>query len=481
MKRRIITMLLCACLLIVPLAYGEGLLPTLTNTYGVAMPSLTEALGRYPGAEETVDGAAVERWTNITEEDFNAFGVYLKKCGAVLQDYQVEGSVFTATVAKDGRTFGFVFDTETKTAVVTYPAGTYDERLFSVRSIWNAAEAAENAGQYAEAAEKYASLIRYEGAKECYRDSGERELRCWYEEGEAKRAAQDCDGAVSAFTRAGTYSDAATQVKETRYQQAGAFMDKGDYDGAYSIFSGIRGYKDVDSLLVNDHNLSAAAAAAAAAAARDAKYSVGNYVTFGHYPQRSGGNDSTEIEWLVVARDGNKALLLSRYGLDAQPYNTEREDITWEKCTLRTWLNGTFLNKAFTAEEQEGILLTNVDNGSSQGYWDTNGGNNTQDRVFLLSYAEANTYLGVTREDSNNMKSRAAPTAYALKQGASTSSSYKTADGSAAGWWWLRSPGNYQSDAAYVSTDGSLSRNFVDTVYACVRPALWINLESDIF
>ena len=169
-------------------------------------------------------------------------------------------------------------------------------------------------------------------------------------------------------------------------------------------------------------------------------------MTFGTYPQTAEGNDSTPIEWLVLARDGNKALLISRYGLDAQPYNENRTDTTWEKCTLRTWLNGTFLNKAFTAQEQEGILVTNVDNSASQGYsgWGTSGGNNTRDKVFLLSYAEANKYFGVQHWSvsgaQDNMKSRISPTSYAKKQGAFTDSSYQTTDGKYAGWWWLRSP-----------------------------------------
>ena len=289
-----------------------------------------------------------------------------------------------------------------------------------------------------------------------------------------RRDAQEWDGAIKAFERAGYYSDAKTQITETKYQQAKALTAAGDYTGALSIFSRIKGYKDVDSLLVNDHNLSAAAAAV-----RDAKYSVGKYVTFGHYPQTSGGNDSTEIVWLVLARDGNKALLLSRYGLDAKPYNNKMYDkTTWEKCTLRTWLNNTFLNKAFTAEEQKGVLLTNVDN-SGQGY--DLGSNNTQDSIFLLSYAEANKYLGVTYEDNNNTKSRVAPTAYALKAGARTNSSNKTADGTAAGWWWLRSPGYNYLVAKSVIADGSLES--VNCYYdgGCVRPALWINLDSGIF
>lgn len=213
---------------------------------------------------------------------------------------------------------------------------------------------------------------------------------------------------------------------------------------------------------------------------------VGNYVTFGAYEQDNDESNGQEpIERLVLDYDAvnNRALLISRYGLDAQRYNTEKVDITWEKCTLRTWLNSTFLNKAFTTKEQSDILLTNVDNSKSQGYsgWSTSGGNNTQDKVFLLSYAEANKYMGVTYDDSKNTKSMVSPTAYAIKQGAFTYSSHKTADGAAAGWWWLRSPGDYQSDAVLVSPVGSLDRYGVSGDGACVRPALWINLETGIF
>ena len=103
------------------------------------------------------------------------------------------------------------------------------------------------------------------------------------------------------------------------------------------------------------------------------------------------------------------------------------------------------------------------------------------DKIFLLSYAEANQYLGVTYGANNNTASRAAATAYALERGAFQSNSNKTADGDPAGWWWLRSPGLDRSFAAYVFHGGSLIYGDVDIASGCVRPALWINLESDIF
>ena len=124
-----------------------------------------------------------------------------------------------------------------------------------------------------------------------------------------------------------------------------------------------------------------------------------------------------------------------------------------------------------------------MDNSASQGYggWNTDGGNNTEDKVFLLSFAEANKYLDVTRDNSSNTKPRTEPTAYAIGQGASTNSVYQTADGAAAGWWWLRSPGGAQHGAAYISRDGALDSKGVNVDNASVRPALWVNLESGIF
>ena len=249
-------------------------------------------------------------------------------------------------------------------------------------------------------------------------------------------------------------------------------------------------YAPVVDIMQNDDNF--AAVVTAAAAAREAKLAsyriLGNVVTFGRYEQdNSTANGPEPIEWVVLDVQDGKALLLSQYGLDARPYNSDSMDMTWEKCTLRGWLNSEFLKSSFSAEEQVAILTTEVDNSASQGYskWQTEGGNNTQDQIFLLSYAEANRYLDITLHDiykvSNNIKARVAPTAYAIAQGAETKN-YQTADGDAAGWWWLRSPGSQQYYAASIIFDGSLLWFYsVDSNGGVVRPAFWLNLESGIF
>ena len=327
-------------------------------------------------------------------------------------------------------------------------------------------------GQYDNAIAVFKALGNYSDAKTQIEETK-------YQQAVALRENGKYDDAIAVFTELENYSDAATQITETKYQQANSLNAAALYDEAYAIYMTLAGYKDVDKLLVEDDNM-VAVAVAVAVAKRDAKFAVGNYVTFGEYPQTTAGEDMTPIEWLVLARDGNKALLISRYGLDAQKYNTINTGVTWEKCTLRTWLNNAFYNKAFNSAEQTAILITNVDNSKNQCYsgGSTRGGNNTQDKVFLLSYAEANKYFGVPYGNSSNTKSRVAQTAYAIAHGTWASSSNKTADGTDAGWWWLRSPGNYQDFAAVVDTDGSLRNITVNYVSGSVRPALWVNIEA---
>lgn len=94
--------------------------------------------------------------------------------------------------------------------------------------------------------------------------------------------------------------------------------------------------------------------------------------------------------------------------------------------------------------------------------------------MLLLSITEAEKYF-----DSDEAR-RCAPTAYAIAQGAWISNSYKTADGDAVCWWWLRSPGDDQGYAAFVYHGGAvgLHGDYVHNGSACVRSAFWINLES---
>ncbi len=211
---------------------------------------------------------------------------------------------------------------------------------------------------------------------------------------------------------------------------------------------------------------------------------AGGIVTFGWYEQDGNPDNGPEkIEWIVLDVQKEKCLLLSRYCLDAIPYHSGNKNITWKDCSLRKWLNSDFLKAAFTETEQEIIALTKVDNSKKQGYekWKkTKGGKNTKDRVFLLSYAEAKRYFGVAfGGGSYNPAAQAEPTAYAAGKGAYIETVHESENPETRyTWWWLRSPGCVQTAAAGVGGHGTLLDTGTSWEEACVRPALWVNLDE---
>ena len=201
-------------------------------------------------------------------------------------------------------------------------------------------------------------------------------------------------------------------------------------------------------------------------------------IYFGNYYQ---SNSSTKepIKWRVLSVNGNDAFLLADKNLDDKLYNKEHTSVTWATCTLRTWLNDTFLNTAFTSAEQSAIKNTMVVNEDNP-YWNTEGGENTTDKVYLLSIAETcNTAYGFNGEFHASSETREAKnTAYAEECGAwmSPSTEYE-----GNGDWWLRSPGNSSAVASSVVFDGlGVDSNGVDVgdVHVAVRPALHLNLSS---
>ena len=206
-------------------------------------------------------------------------------------------------------------------------------------------------------------------------------------------------------------------------------------------------------------------------------------IYFGNYYQ---SNSSTKepIKWRVLSVHGNDAFLLADQNLDDKPYNEEATDVTWATCTLRTWLNDTFLNTAFTSAEQAAIKNTTVVNEDNP-YYGTEGGANTTDKVYLLSIAEAiNTAYGFNGEVRTESETREAKnTAYAKECGAWTSTSTGWWTSTSTEWngcWWLRSPGVSSSLASRVTDTGYIDDDG-DIVYAdlyAVRPALHLNLSS---
>ena len=262
--------------------------------------------------------------------------------------------------------------------------------------------------------------------------------------------------AYESFSALGDYKDSKKQAKiayenclPIKYEEAISLMNEGQYEAAISIFEFLGEYKDSEKRIIEIAN-------------------IGDIVTFGSYEQdNDDSNGKEKIKWIVLDKTEDQILVISKCGLDCQAYNYEYTDVTWEICSLRGWLNNEFINSAFTEEEQSKIAITTVINENNPSY-DTYGGNDTQDKIFLLSINEANKYFNL------NEARKCVPTDYAIAQG-----DYYAVGGKV-NCWWLRSPGYNQKFAAGVNDDGSVyvRGSLVERGYNVVRPALWINLKS---
>ena len=193
---------------------------------------------------------------------------------------------------------------------------------------------------------------------------------------------------------------------------------------------------------------------------------AGGTVTFGSFEQDNNYYNGKEpITWKVLEIRDGRALLLSQKLLEAMPYNYSQVSVTWEGSTIRSWLNNTFYNDAFSNEEKSMISQSWLSNPNSPVYG-TYGGSNTFDNVFLLSMDELTYYFPY------ESLRKASPTAVSRAHGA-----YGTADVNCA-WWWLRSPGQNTACATSVNSIGVLLNTgpLVNDSTGGIRPAIWVNL-----
>ena len=304
------------------------------------------------------------------------------------------------------------------------------------------------------------------------------------------------EDAITAFEELDGYKESENQIKECNYLNAKDLLDAKKYDEAYAILNELGETDSINESMYNsameyikaDDKISAYLLLSKIVGYKDSgdkakEYKplyenyclstakVGDKVTYGTYEQDNDtSNGKEDIEWLILAKEGNKLLLVSDRALDCQPYNESYDDVTWETCSLRKWLNTTFLNEAFSTEEQAIIQSTNVSADANPLSAQTPG-KATTDQVFLLSINEVNKYF------TSDEKQMCIPTAYAIANGAYTSDSY-TKGGTATCWWWLRSPGRPRNNADVVYFGGGVGDGGYDVDHGrvCVRPAIWISL-----
>ena len=191
---------------------------------------------------------------------------------------------------------------------------------------------------------------------------------------------------------------------------------------------------------------------------------INSIIKFGNY------------DWLVLdVQDGN-ALIISNNIIEQRGYNVKRKNVTWEKCTLRKYLNGEFFKK-FSASDRKRILETQLSNNNT--WVSTNSGKDTSDKIFLLSLEEADKYFGNTGDYKNvkrvNGKGDEDIKGHYLSNDNDNLRIAKFEDKPFE--WWLRSLGGVSDAAAFVEKKGFVfyNGNIVNGMFG-VRPALRLKL-----
>ncbi len=247
-----------------------------------------------------------------------------------------------------------------------------------------------------------------------------------------------------------------------KYSRAQRYMRQGEYQQAYEIFNSLSDYKDsiehTKNLRVIFQKLKI----------NDAK--VGSTVNFGVYEQDNDiTNGPEELEWVVLEKKENKLLLLCNMLTVPRRYNDTYTSVFWHRCDAREWLNSDFIDTVFSTEQQEMLCTTQVHT-SKNPVHNTHGGNDTEDKLFLLSEDEFFKYC------VPNGIAWAYVTLYAAAQGAYRDLTVNT------GLWWLRTPGISQGRAAFVDASGNIQYygEICEAEIYCLRPAMWVDVGIDV-
>lgn len=177
---------------------------------------------------------------------------------------------------------------------------------------------------------------------------------------------------------------------------------------------------------------------------------VGDAVIYGAYEQDGNTENGAEpIEWIVLEKNENELMLISRHCIEALPYNTEETSCEWNESSLYLWLNGEFLSKAFNDSERSFIVAD---------------GETSAD---MLS---ANQALEYYEYDSWRA---AAATKHAQSKG------LKEKDGHCL--WWLTDKGEIENSASYVYFNGGIYNHgyAVDYENVGVRPVIHVAAEAE--
>ena len=223
---------------------------------------------------------------------------------------------------------------------------------------------------------------------------------------------------------------------------------------------------------------------------------IGEIVQMGTYEQDGDAETEDPICWDVLDKDGDAVLLISHDVIAYQRFSDSRKCVIWEDSEIRTWLNQEFYAEAFDEEEQASIRETTLENLSTVGFAahvDPSGDvqvresrPDTKDKIFLLSWKEAEQYYGNRLTDASVLGRRPSRAVLQKRKAIFTDLiieelpamypySRHLPDGTERLPWMLRSTGMKDYTILVIGYEGKWDQDYPDS-YNGVRPVMWVNV-----
>ncbi len=245
-------------------------------------------------------------------------------------------------------------------------------------------------------------------------------------------------------------------IPSNKYSEAKMLMDNGMYQDALEIFKDLS-FKDSAELADKCEILIADLEFAPQYEALK-NATIGDTVVYGYASNKNwtsvNGND--EIEWIVMEIKDGKMLLITKNALYEDSFdwyagdydNNKREfnpeNVSWNKSTIRNYLNEIIFNEIFIGKAAEFIC----DAETSQG---------VLDKLFFFNYEETQKYFGIDK--TGKIKNQEIGV---LKDGKG---------------YWIRTTENDEDFQCVIYADGSIGSPDAKQKNG-VRPAMWVDISK---
>lgn len=176
-------------------------------------------------------------------------------------------------------------------------------------------------------------------------------------------------------------------------------------------------------------------------------------VQYGRIEAPELNEDILPITWIVVEKEDDRALLVSKYALFSSYFYQRHKECSYLNSDIRKLLNDDFLYTVFRKKELEHIMTNEI----------------TEDKAFLLSIEETSKYF-----PSDDMRKLTL-----LEM--SVKKNENNIDRDKSYWWWLRSKDIDQKVlyAPVVDATGSINEDGIEVNRSSgkIRPAIWVDLR----